>query len=161
VRRQATVHIPPVSQQTIGRMTVDVVPDLLHRVERWRIGRQRFQVSPRMGLADRLDGGPPMHGAAVPEAHEVSPQMLPQRPQEVIDIKGLDMTRLEAAGDPQGLALGQDRESSQRRETVMSITVRDHGRVPLGSPRPSACGDEQKATLIQKDEGDPQAAGFF
>jgi hypothetical protein len=113
-----------------------------------------------MGLAYRLDGGSPRHGAAVPEEHDRAPQMLQQRPQEG-DIKGLEVTRLEADIAPQVLALGRYRESGQRRDTVMSITVRDNGRVPLGSPRLAAWGDEQKATLIQKGEVGPQAASFF
>jgi len=91
----------------------------------------------------------------------VSPQMLQQRLQEVSDIKGLEVTRLEADVDPQVLALGRYREGGQRRDTVMSITVRDNGRVPLGSPRPAVRGDEQKATLIQEGYVGPQAAGFF
>jgi hypothetical protein len=91
----------------------------------------------------------------------VSPQMPQQRPQEVGDIEGLEVTQLEADVHPHVLALGGYGEGGQRRDAVMPITVRDNGRLPLGSPRPAAGWDEQKATLIQEGQVGPQAVGFF
>lgn len=106
VRRQAMAEIPCVPQQTVGRAAFDVVPDLRRRIELRRIRRERVQVPPGVGLAHRRDAWPPVHRATVPEPDERSSKRPQAHAQESGDVKGLDVARLAADGQAQGLALG-------------------------------------------------------
>jgi hypothetical protein len=145
---QATTNIAEVSWQTIGGMAFEVVPDLLNGVEFRGIGWKRFQVQPRMSLAHRLNGQPPVNRAAVPQHDDVATEMPQQRAQEISDVDRLKVPRLPAEVQAQLLALRGHGQGGEGREPVMFVAIGDDGRVPLGGPGPATRGDQPKAALI-------------
>src|SRR5437899_1999457 len=76
---QAAGDVTRVSQQTVGGVPFEVVPDLLGGIELWRIRRELFQMQPGVGLTHRLNGRASVNGPAVPEAHDMSAQMPQER----------------------------------------------------------------------------------
>jgi hypothetical protein len=161
VVRQAAAEVPPVPQQTVGRVAFEVVPELLRRIECRRISRELLEMQPRMRLAHRVDSRPAVNRAAVPQQDDGSPEMPQERTKEVGHIDRLEVPWLEAEVQPQMLALGGHREGGQGRDPVMLRVVADEGRMPRGRPGAAAGRNEPKAALIQEGEVGPKSSGFF
>lgn len=66
------------------------------------------------------------------------PQMAPERPQQVRDVDGCEVVRLNAAGQAQVLALRRDAEGRQRRDPIRPAVGRDEGCMPHGRPGTTA-----------------------
>ena len=161
IRVQATAQVPEILEQAVGRMPFPIVPELLGRVEFRGIRRELFDMQPRVGLADRLDGTPPVNTGAIPEEDDMAPQLAQQRPEEVRHVDRFETAGLKTEVQTQVLPLRGHGESGQGGEAVMPIVVGDDRGLPHRRPGAAAGGHEQKAALIQKGEVGVESAGFF
>jgi hypothetical protein len=158
---EATAQLPPIAQQTVGRTTFEVIPDLLHGLELRGIGGECLNMQPWVALLKRGDGRSLVDRAAIPQEHDMTPQVAQQGSHEACDVNGLEVVGLEVDVQPHMLALGGHREGRQGRDAVMLVVVGNDGRVACRGPGAPSRGDEKKSTFIQEGQVGPQALGFF
>ena len=161
LRVQATTQVPEILEEAIGDMPFPVVPELFRWVEFRGIRRKLFDMQPRVGLADRLDGTPSVHTGAIPEEDDMAPQLAQQRPEEVRHVDRFEIAGLKAEVEAQVLPLRGHREDGQGGEAIMPIVVGDDRGLPHRRPGAAAGGHEQKAALIQEGQVGVEPAGFF
>jgi hypothetical protein len=158
---ETAAQLPPIPQQTVGGMTFEIVPDLLHGVELRGIGGEFLNMQPWVALLKCGDRRSLVDRASIPQENDMTPQMAQQGPHEARHVNGLEVVGLEADVQPHMLALGGQREGRQGRDAVMLVAVGDDWRVACRGPGSPSRGDEQKPTFIQEGQVGPQAVGFF
>jgi hypothetical protein len=136
-------------------MTFAIVPDLLHGVELRGIGGELLHMQPWVTVLRRADRCSPGNRAAIPQEHDMPPQVAPQGPHEARPVNGLEVVGLEAHLPPQRLTLGGPREGHQGREAVMRIGVGDNRCGACRGPGAPSRGDEPKAPFIQAGQAGP------
>jgi hypothetical protein len=95
-------------------MPLEVVPDLLDRVEFRRISGKAFELEPRKGPADRRDRWSLVDTASIPEQNDMSAQVLEQYAQELGHVNSLEVVLPELNVQAHASAPGRNRESRDR-----------------------------------------------
>jgi hypothetical protein len=95
-----------------------------------------------MGLADTLDGRPPVNRAAVPEQEARTSEMAQEGSEALRDIDSLKVLRLPVEVQAHMLPLRRHGQGRQGGEAVMFVAVGDDGRLAGGSPGAAPGGDE-------------------
>lgn len=72
-------------------MPLEVVPDLLSRVEIGRVTWKPFEVEPGIGIADRVDMGSLVNLTAVPQQDDMATQVPKQVSQECRHLACLEV----------------------------------------------------------------------
>jgi hypothetical protein len=129
-------------QQTGSGVAFTVVPDLLCGVELRGIRGKLLHVETGMGLADTLDGRPPVNRAAVPEQEARTSEMAQEGSEALRDIDSLKVLRLPVEVQAHMLPLRRHGQGRQGGEAVMFVAVGDDGRLAGGSPGAAPGGDE-------------------
>ena len=110
----------------------------------------------------RLDLPPCVHGAAVPQPHHRSSQMLQPGMEDAPDIQPVEgPVGGQAEGASQVAVPGRDREGAESRELVVLEPMVELRRVPLRSPGPFDGRGEREATLVEEDEVGAQSFSLF
>jgi hypothetical protein len=144
---EATAQLPPIPQQTVGGMAVDMVPARLHGVERRGIGGARLKMPPWGALLERGDCRSLVERASIPEEHDLTPQMAPQGSHQARHVHGLEVVDLDAEIPAHRLALGGYCQGRQGREAVLRVGGGEDRRVTRRGPGSPPRGNKQKPTF--------------
>jgi hypothetical protein len=100
-----------------------------------------------MGLADTLEGRPPMHRAAVPAQEDRTAEMASEGSAE-----RCDGDRVPVEGQAQMLPLRRHGQGRQGGESILCVAVGDDWQLSGGSPGATLGRNEQNAALIPADQ---------
>jgi len=158
---QAEPNVLLVARDGIGGMPLEVVPDLLDRVEFWCVSGKAFEVEPWKSIADRVDCWPFVNLASIPEQDDMSAQVLEQHAQELGHVNGLEVILPEPDVQAHAGASGRNRQRRDGRDSVMLVVVPDDRRVSPRIPSPAARRDQHEAALIKEGDVGAKSSGFF
>jgi hypothetical protein len=158
---QAEPNVLLVAQDPVAGMALEVVPDLLDRVEFGRVSGEALEMEPRKCIANRMDCWTFVNPAAIPEQDDMSPKVLEQQAQEWGHVYGLEVVLLEAGVQAHAGASGRHRERRNGRDPVVLIVVPDDGRMSPRAPSPATRRDQHETALIQEGDVGAKSSGFF
>lgn len=158
---QAEPNVLLVAKDAIACMPLEVVPDLLDRVEFRRVSGKAFEMEPWKSIADRVDRWPLVNSASIPEQDDMSTQVLEQHAQELGNVDGLEVVLPELNVQAHPSASGRNRESRNRRDSVMLVVVPNDRRMALRIPSPTARWDQHEAALIEEGDVGAKSSRFF
>lgn len=145
----------------VGETSPEMGPHALVGVELGRIGREGLQAQTGEAAAELPDGPPLVGREVVPHDDQVAAQVAEQMPQELRDLRLLDVLRVKAPVEPQVPAPGADREARDDRYPLPAEAVpEDRGPAP-GPPGLARGGGQQEARLVEEDEVGAQPGGVF
>jgi len=87
-------NMPFVSEQPVGVMSPEIVPDLLHRIEFGGISGKPLHLQAGVSSPQFTHRRPFMNPAAIPEQNDRPTQMLKKRPQKVGHMHGREIVLL-------------------------------------------------------------------
>src|SRR6266478_1047175 len=142
-------------------MPLEVVPDLLDRIEFGCVAGEALEVKPGKGIAHRVDGRPLVNLPAIPEQDDGSTQVGEQQTQEPGHVHGFEVVLSKLKVETQAGTLGRNREGRDGRDPVVLVVVAHDRRASSRAPRPTARRDEHEAALIEEDDVGAKPSGFF
>ena len=143
---------------------IEVAPNVFHRVELGRIGRQPFQRQPTLliDLVEIVEGGSALvSGQAVPEESYRSRKLAAQGLEEIHQVRTLDRAFLEAQAQPDRAAAGSADQDANRGKPLPIEVMNQLRGVAARSPGAADGRLLGKAALVEKDQERAVAAGFF
>ena len=153
--------MPPVTKQAIGRMTLEVVPDLLDWIEFWRIAGEPLNVKPGIILSQLSHIRSFVNAAIVPQQNNRATKTSQKKTEECGDMLRTEVPRLEAKIQSHTFANGRHPEGRQSGNAVVFVVVPHDGRLPLRPPRSPTTGNEKKAAFIKTNQMGPKSSRLF
>ena len=143
---------------------IQVAPNVFHRVELGRIGRQPFQRQPALliDLVEIVEGGSALVGRqAVPEEGDRPRKLAAQGLEIIHQVRTFDRAFLEAEAQPDRASAGSADQDADRGETLPIEVMNQFRGLPARSPGAADGRLLGKAALVEKNQERPVAAGFF
>src|SRR5882672_23542 len=142
-------------------MPLEVVPELLDRIEFGCVAGEALKVKPGEGLAHRVDGRSLVNLSTIPEQDDGSTQMGEQQTQELGHVHSLEVVLSKLDVEAQARALGRNREGRDDRDPVVLVVVAHDRGASSRAPRPPARWNEHEAALIEEGDVGAKPSGFF
>lgn len=144
--------------------SIQVAPNVFHRIELGCIGRQPFQRQPAFlpDLVEIVEGlSALMGGQAVPEESDRSRKLAAQGLEKIHQVRTLDRACFEAQAQPDRAAAGCADQDSDGGKTL-PIEIMDQRR-GVTARRPGAADGRLlgKPAFVEKNQERAVAAGFF
>ena len=158
---QAETDVLFVLKQTVGCVPLEVVPDLLDRVEFGGVLWERLDMQPRIVLKQFSDRWTFVDAPLVPKQDDRTAQVAQQLTQELGHVESLEIVLLKTQVKAHVFANRRYGERRQRRDAIMTIAVSNDGRATLRTPGSTTRGNEQEATFIEEDQMGPTSLSFF
>ena len=139
---QAEANVLLAPEEAVSRMSLEVVPDLLDRIEFGCVGGEAFEVEPGESVAHRVDRRSLVNLSAIPEEDDLPTQMLEQHTQELGHVHGLEVVLSKLDVQAQAGTPGRDRERRDGRDPVVLVVVANDRGAPSRVPGPTARGNK-------------------
>jgi len=143
---------------------IQMAPNIFHRVELGRIGRQPFQRQPALliDLVEIVEGGSALVGGqAVPEEGDRSRKLAAQGLDKIHQVRTFDRAFLEAEAEADRATAGRADQDADRGESLPIEVMNQFRGVAAWSPGAADGRLLGKAALIEKNQERAVAAGFF
>jgi len=137
-------------------MLFPVAPDVLHRVEFWRVSGQALQFEPGLLAGDPvLDQAAAVSGKAVPDDQQPAREMAQEMSKKLDHLGTANGSWKEAEVEtPPGYP-------GHRREQLPVEMILQHRGLSARRPRAAAVGSLAQPALVDEDDGLARPAGFF
>lgn len=129
-----------------------LIPNVLHRIEVWRIRRKPFDVEPRDAILKQSSGGRTMSRQTIPHQNDWTAQMPMNFPNESNEILGPRIVIQEFVVQSQPQRPRGACDGGDCRNAVASIPRTLDGRVARRGPDSPTQGLQQKPTFIEKNQ---------
>ena len=107
------------TQEAVPRMPLEVVPELLDRIEFGCVAGKALEVEPGKGITHRVDGRSLVNLSTIPEQDDGSTQMGEEQAQELGHVHGLEVVLSKLKVEAQARTLGRHREGRDGRDPVV------------------------------------------
>lgn len=152
-----SAELAEVAGTEVGQLVMfPITPDVLHRIELGRVGRQALGYQPAALRGDKLLDQPrPMSGQSVPHHQQLARQVAQQMAEEVGHLGGPDSAWVAPEVKvPPGNAGGS-------RERFPIEVILQHRSLSAWRPSPHSMRALAQSALVDEDDSAPLRAGFF
>ena len=111
------------TKDAVPCMPLEVIPELLDRIEFGCVAGEALEVEPGEGIAHRVDGGSLMNLSTIPKQNDGPTQMGEQQAQELGHVHGLEVVLSKLNVEAQASTLGRHREGRDGRDPVVLVVV--------------------------------------
>ena len=137
-------------------MLLPVAPDVFHRIQFGGVGGKILDMDSAAELVDIVAHETAAVGRqAVPDQKQRLANALHERLQKIDDLRTLDRTSVQPEIET------QERESSNRRQTLPVEIELENGGLPAGRPRATPMRPLAQSAFVDEDDRAPFSARFF
>jgi len=159
---EGLLEVPDAVGRVVRQVAVlGVAPDRLHRVEIWRVRRQRFDDDPSTSFKPVLDELCSVRLAAVPNERESLGQMPPQSLKEVENFAASDVVRVLSPIQAIASSVRGNRDRTDGRQSITTVPLPKDRCLAARCPGPSDHRLEHEATFIEKYDRSAGSPGVF
>ena len=149
---QPPVEGVEISGAAIGQASLGIRPDALVGIEFGGVGREIFQMEPRVAATQLPDRFALVDRSIIEEHDHVAPQVAQQMEEEGADVGVADVVAMatEVKSDPP--ADSAHRQPGDDGQAIVAVPVRDPRGLSARRPGPPKRWDQEESRLVEEDE---------